>query len=559
MLIFLIYYFWFFIFLFLCLFLFYLGFFFFCYDLSFFFEFNLFYLNSLNLSYIILLDWMSLIFISLVMLISSFVILYSFYYMGSFTYSYLRFFYILLIFIFSMMLMIISPSMLSIMLGWDGLGLVSYCLVIYYNSNSSLLSGMLTCLTNRLGDFGLLISSCWIICYGSWHFIYYLDYFNNYIFYLLIISCFTKSAQIPFSSWLPAAMSAPTPISALVHSSTLVTAGVYLIIRFSSCIVLSNFMLIYLCLMTMLMSSFCALFEYDLKKIIALSTLSQLGLMMFTLFMGLPILSFVHLLNHAMFKSLLFLCSGMIIYNLDNNQDIRYLGIFSKMMPLTCSCFNISIFSLMGIPFLSGFYSKDLIIEKLMDMNFNYLLIFFFFFSIGLTSIYSIRLIFYSMFNKNLLFSYLLFIDNYNEMSLSVFFLTIFSVFFGCMLNWLVMLNMNFIYVPFFLKILCLLMILLMIWLGFEFNLFNSYIFSIIYYSFNSNMWFISSYLNITYNVFYNVCYLSSFKILFWGEYYGFLMFSFYLFKLSYFIQVYMLSNLMIFLIIFMLFYLYMY
>nr|YP_009733515.1 NADH dehydrogenase subunit 5 [Krisna concava]QHV34353.1 NADH dehydrogenase subunit 5 [Krisna concava] len=559
MLIYLIYYFWFFIFFLLSFLFFYLGFFFFVYDLNYFYEFNLIYFNSLNLSYVLLFDWMSLIFVSLVMFISSSVILYSFYYMGECSYSYVRFFYILLIFIFSMMLMILSPSMLSIMLGWDGLGLVSYCLVIYYNSNSSLLSGMITCLTNRLGDFGLLISSCWIVSYGSWHFIYYLDLFNEYIFYVLIFSCFTKSAQIPFSSWLPAAMSAPTPISSLVHSSTLVTAGVYLIIRFSTCLNMVYPFLIYLCLMTMVMSSFCSLFEYDLKKIIALSTLSQLGLMMFTLFMGLPIISYIHLLNHAMFKSLLFLCSGVIIYNIDNNQDIRYLGIFSKMMPLTCSCFNISVFSLMGLPFFSGFYSKDLIIEKLMNMNFNYLLILFFFLSIGLTSVYSIRLIYYSLFNKNLLNCYLLFIDDFNEMSFSIIMLSFVSIFFGCLLNWIVMLNINFILIPFYMKIFSLVFIMLMVWIGFEISLYKNYYFPMSYYIFNSSMWFIYSYLNYSYKVFYNICYLSSFKMLYWGEYYGFLIFTFYLFKLSYFIQVYMLSNLSIFLIMFMVFYLYMF
>nr|YP_010849313.1 NADH dehydrogenase subunit 5 [Krisna quadrimaculosus]WGG89453.1 NADH dehydrogenase subunit 5 [Krisna quadrimaculosus] len=555
----LIYYFWFFIFVFLSFVFFYIGFFFFVYDYSYFYEFSLYYCNSLNLSYIMIFDWMSLIFVSLVMFISSMVILYSFYYIGVNSYSCFRFFYILIIFIFSMMLMILSPSMLSIMLGWDGLGLVSYCLVIYYNSNSSLISGMLTCLTNRLGDFGLLICSCWVVSYGSWHFIYYLDFFNNYIFFLLIFSCFTSSAQIPFSSWLPSAMSAPTPISSLVHSSTLVTAGVYLIIRFSLSICLINYFFIYISLITMFMSSFCAFFEFDLSKIIALSTLSQLGLMMFTLFMGLPLLSFVHLLNHAMFKSLLFLCSGVIIYFLDNNQDIRCLGMFSKMMPFTSCCFMISLFSLMGLPYMSGFYSKDLIIDNLMMMNFNYLLIFLFFFSIGLTSLYSVRLLYYCLFMSNIYNSYMIFIDQFNYMSLSIFFLTIFSVLVGCVLNWILMLNISYIIIPLYMKIFTFSFILLLFWLSLEFSLLNFYFFTLNYYNFNSNMWFISSYFNYGFSFFYKVCYLSSFKMLYWGEYYGYYIFTFYLYSLVYFIQFYMLINFNIFMFFFLIFYLFLF
>nr|QHV34327.1 NADH dehydrogenase subunit 5 [Gessius sp. 'rufidorsus'] len=551
-----LYYFWFFIFIFFSLLSFYLGFFFFYYGLVYFYEFNLFCFNSLNLSYLVLFDWMSLIFISLVMFISSMVILYSYHYMGIQSYSYFRFFYILLLFIFSMMLMILSPSMLSIMLGWDGLGLVSFCLVIYYNSNSSIMSGMITCLTNRLGDSGLLISSCWIVSYGSWHFLYYLDYYNCYIFYLVIFSCFTKSAQIPFSSWLPAAMSAPTPISSLVHSSTLVTAGVYLIIRFSNYMNMWSLYFIYFGLITMMVSSLCAIYEFDLSKIIAFSTLSQLGLMIIVLFMNLPNLCFIHLLNHAVFKSLLFLCSGIIIFNMDNNQDIRFMGVYSKMMPLTCSCFNISIFSLMGIPYMSGFFSKDLIIENFLTMNFNFFFIIIFFLSIGLTSFYSIRLIYYTMYNMSG-GSFLSFIDELNEMTLSILILTFVSVFFGCMLNWIMLLNLTFINLPNYLKIFSLFIILFMIWLSFEFSLFKGYLLYNSMYYMNSNLWFISSYLNYSYNFFYKLSYLFTFNMLIWGEYYGYCISSYYLFKFGEFVQYYMFSSLKLFMLIFIIYYLF--
>nr|YP_010849300.1 NADH dehydrogenase subunit 5 [Krisna nigromarginata]WGG89440.1 NADH dehydrogenase subunit 5 [Krisna nigromarginata] len=555
----LLYYFWFFIFIFLSFLSFYLGFYFYLFDLCYFLEFNFISFFSLSMSYLIMLDWMSLIFCSLVMFISCMVVLYSFYYMNSLSYSFIRFFYILLIFIFSMMLMILSPNILSIMLGWDGLGLVSYCLVIYYNSSSSITSGMITCLTNRLGDSGLLVSSCWLISYGSWHFMYYLDMYNELIYFLLIISCFTSSAQVPFSSWLPAAMAAPTPISSLVHSSTLVTAGVYLITRFSTGFNMNYSFFVYLGLLTMFISSLSAIYEFDLKKIIALSTLSQLGLMVLTLFINLPNLCFMHMLNHAIFKSLIFLCSGIIIFNNDNNQDIRLMGMFSKMMPLTCCSFNISIFSLMGMPYLSGFYSKDMIIENLMMLNCNFVMLFIFFLSVGLTSFYSIRIIYYTMINSGLKFNYFSFIDELNEMKLSLVFLTFISVFFGCMINWIILINTNFIYVPLFMKILCLIVIIFLSWISMEVTLINNYLFNMKIYYMNSSIWFISSYLNYGYSIFYQFCYLSSFNFMIWGEYYGYLSLSFYLYKFSEIIQFYMMSSIKGFMLIFMVYYLMMF
>ena len=143
-----------------------------------------------------------------------------------------RFLYLIILFVFRIFLIILSPNLFRILLGWDGLGLISYCLVIYYSSLRRYFAGLITCLINRLGDVGLLICICWSFSYGRWHFFLYNLYYYNGLFFILIFSCFTKRAQVPFSCWLPAAIAAPTPVSALVHSSTLVTAGVYLIIRF---------------------------------------------------------------------------------------------------------------------------------------------------------------------------------------------------------------------------------------------------------------------------------------------------------------------------------------
>nr|YP_010582903.1 NADH dehydrogenase subunit 5 [Aguriahana juglandis]UGN61323.1 NADH dehydrogenase subunit 5 [Aguriahana juglandis] len=515
-----------------------------------FLEWEIFSINSFGVFYLLVFDWISLMFISIVLFISSMVILYSSDYMGLYTYSSNRFLFLVVLFIMSMVLMIISPNLLSILLGWDGLGMVSYCLVIYYNSMKSYLSGMITCLTNRLGDIGLLISICWLMSYGSWHFMFYLDYYYHSIFYMLIISSFTKSAQIPFSSWLPAAMAAPTPVSSLVHSSTLVTAGVYLLIRFFDQLNFNNMYMLFFSLMTMLMSSFCANYEFDLKKIIALSTLSQLGLMMSSLFLGMVNLSFYHLLTHAVFKSLLFLCAGIMIYYMNNNQDIRFMGLMSNYIPYTVSCFNISSLALCGFPFLSGFYSKDLIVE-LMSMNFlNFFLFMIFYFCLGLTACYSIRLFYYSVLFKNKHISLCLVFENFTLMSYSIFFLSFFSVLFGCMMMWLISLDLVYIIIPSYLKLSSLIFVLMGFWVGTELSLMKSYLMSMYFYMF-SNMWFMYSYSYYLFMLFYLFSFNYSSSIN-WGEFYGSMGVSYYLLKISNKFQYYMLGNMKIFLLSFM-------
>lgn len=235
------------------------------------------------------------------------------------------------------------------------------------------------------------------------NFFYYLNFIKSdfeikIIRIFVIIAALTKRAQIPFSSWLPAAIAAPTPVSALVHSSTLVTAGVYLLIRFNLLInfYLFNKFLLVLGRLTMFMSGLRANFEIDLKKIIALSTLRQLGLMIRILSIGYYKLAFFHLLTHALFKSLLFLCAGGFIHNLINFQDIRLSGGFNNQIILSLAYFNISRLALCGMPFLAGFYSKDLILEILLIRQVNIYIFLIFFFSTGLTVRYSFRLIFFS-------------------------------------------------------------------------------------------------------------------------------------------------------------------
>lgn len=218
---------------------------------------------------------------------------------------------------------------------------------------------------------------------------------------LLVFAAITKRAQIPFSAWLPAAMAAPTPVSALVHSSTLVTAGVYLLIRFINLLEGSFILKVLLLLggLTIFMAGLGANFEYDLKKIIALSTLRQLGLMIRILSIGFISLAFFHLLSHALFKALLFMCAGAVIHREKNFQDIRYMGALVSQMPYTIATLNIANLALCGMPFMAGFYSKDIILEMASFIEINVLSYILFYFSTGLTVCYSLRLMYYTVYS----------------------------------------------------------------------------------------------------------------------------------------------------------------
>nr|YP_009178639.1 NADH dehydrogenase subunit 5 [Bactrocera arecae]ALF36407.1 NADH dehydrogenase subunit 5 [Bactrocera arecae] len=413
-------------------------------EYSLFLEWEVVSLNSASIVMTFLFDWMSLLFMSFVLLIASLVIYYSKEYMSGDT-NINRFIMLVLMFVLSMMLLIISPNLISILLGWDGLGLVSYCLVIYFQNVKSYNAGMLTALSNRIGDVAFLLAIAWMLNYGSWNYIFYLESMKNsvemeIIGVLIMLAAMTKSAQIPFSSWLPAAMAAPTPVSALVHSSTLVTAGVYLLIRFN--VLLSGSwlgdLLLLLSGLTMFMAGLGANFEFDLKKIIALSTLSQLGLMMSILSMGFYKLAFFHLLTHALFKALLFMCAGAIIHNMNNSQDIRLMGGLGVYMPLTSGCFNVANLALCGMPFLAGFYSKDLILEVVSLSYINMFSFFLYFFSTGLTVCYSFRLVYYSMTGELNCGSLNMLSDEGWVMLRGMSGLLIMSIVGGSMLSWLI-------------------------------------------------------------------------------------------------------------------------
>jgi len=375
-----------------------------------------------------------------------------------------RFIILVLMFVLSIILLIIRPNLIRILLGWDGLGLVSYCLVIYFQNVKSFNAGMLTALSNRIGDVALLLAIAWIINYGSWNYIFYLEIIKRdfeiiLIGGLIVLAAITKRAQIPFSSWLPAAIAAPTPVSALVHSSTLVTAGVYLLIRFNILLentYLGQFLLL-ISGLTMFMAGLGANFEFDLKKIIALSTLSQLGLIIRILSIGFYKLAFFHLLTHALFKALLFICAGAVIHNIKNNQDIRIIGGLVNQIPLTSACINLANLALCGIPFLAGFYSKDLILEIVILSNINIFRFFLYFFSTGLTVCYSFRLVYYSLtgeFNRTSLHP----INDEGKVILrGIIGLLIIAIIGGRILSWLIFPTPDIICLPFNLKILTLL------------------------------------------------------------------------------------------------------
>ena len=310
-----------------------------------------------------------------------------------------RFTIILLIFVLSIYILVFIPHIIFFLIGWDGLGLISFLLIIYYHTPTALGAGMFTALSNRIGDSLILLTISFLLNHSSWTLItLYQIGDRQYILFLITFAAITKSAQIPFSRWLPAAIAAPTPVSALVHSSTLVTAGVFLLIRTHTFFIHNKILLIFLLFIgssTILISSTAARTESDLKKIIALSTLRQLGLIIATLALSLPTLAFFHLITHAYFKALLFICAGVIIHSCAHFQDIRKLSLISTQIPITTACFIISLLALCGAPYISGFYSKDLILEIIIFNPSNIFIILLFIVSTLLTTYYSSRLIFY--------------------------------------------------------------------------------------------------------------------------------------------------------------------
>ena len=342
-----------------------------------------------------------------------------------------RFVSFLSIFTFFMLVLVTSGNLLQLFLGWEGVGLASYLLINFWFTRLSANKAALKALiVNRIGDLGILMAILLllIVFSGTLDFNiifslvplinnFYLTYFNFNIHYLSAISFFLvlgaigKSAQLGLHTWLPDAMEGPTPVSALIHAATMVTAGVFLIIRFSPLIEFSVSILNFLIIIgsfTAFFAAFTGIFQNDIKKVIAYSTCSQLGYMIFCCGMSCYNISLFHLFNHAFFKALLFLSAGSIIHAINNEQDMRRMGSLVSFLPLTYSLMLIGSLALIGFPFLSGFYSKDLILETAnlhRNNNISYiygsLACWLGTLSTFFTSFYSFRLIYLTFVNNN--------------------------------------------------------------------------------------------------------------------------------------------------------------
>jgi len=328
---------------------------------------------SVNLSFLV--DIVRVLFFRTVTIISGGVFVYSSSYIDSDKFS-ARFRFLVVSFVGSMVILIFTSNIITLLLGWDGLGVTSYLLVCYYCREKRFNARILTALTNRIGDVAILLYISQISMSGLYNFRLWSSTNHSRLclcFILVVIAAITKSAQIPFSSWLPAAMAAPTPVSALVHSSTLVTAGVYLLIRHNFVLQMRGWinLVLWLGLITMLIAGGAALFELDIKKIIALSTLRQLGVIFFSLGLGLPYMRFFHLVAHAYFKAILFIAAGAVIHRVKDYQDLRKMGRFQGVMPVLAGVIITRNLRLCGLPFIAGFYSKDVILERIMMNSSN--------------------------------------------------------------------------------------------------------------------------------------------------------------------------------------------
>jgi len=327
-------------------------------------DFYLFSFGFLDVSLTFIFDYLSFGFFGCVSFISGMVFFYISFYI-SWSVDMRRFVYTVFFFVVSMFFLVFSGNFFVTIIGWDGLGLVSFCLVVFYNNSSRLDSGLVTVFRNRLGDVFFLISFFFFCLGGVWSFDFFSYSLPSLFLYFLFFGAITKRAQVPFSAWLPAAMAAPTPVSSLVHSSTLVTAGVYVLIRYHYLFFYCSWFFKCFSLFTIFLAGFCACLEKDFKKVIAMSTLRQLGIILFILSVGSWLLSFLHIVIHAFFKSTLFLSSGILISQNRGGQDSRFYGGFF-VDGGSFSYFFVRCLSLAGFPFVIGFYSKDLIISRVM-------------------------------------------------------------------------------------------------------------------------------------------------------------------------------------------------
>ena len=379
-------------------------------------------IGGLNIGIGYLIDKFSAIMLVVVLSISSVVHLYSIDYMKD-EKDFKRFFSYIALFTFSMVLLVISNNLIQLFIGWEGVGLVSYLLIgFFYKKQSAIKANLKAFLINRIGDMFFILGIAMVYAafdsfdyrtifasinitnvsaLDSYFGLDYIDFACLFLFF----GAMAKSAQIPLHVWLPDSMEGPTPISALIHAATMVTAGIFMVARLSPLYELALFTNDFILLIgasTALFIGVIAIFENDIKKVIAFSTISQLGYMVAALGINAYSTSFFHLYTHAFFKALLFLCAGSVIMSLHHNQDIRKMGGLKSKLPITYISFLIGTLCIIGFPFTSGFFSKDLILEVMLYKNntISFIAYLMLLFGALVTTIYSLRLLFFVFYNE---------------------------------------------------------------------------------------------------------------------------------------------------------------
>nr|QKY63949.1 NADH dehydrogenase subunit 5 [Hypsiglena jani texana]QKY63962.1 NADH dehydrogenase subunit 5 [Hypsiglena jani texana] len=330
-----------------------------------------------NINISITLDSPSLLFLPIALFITWSITEFSSWYMHTDPHND-KFIKYLLTFLIAMLVIITANNMYQLFIGWEGVGIMSFLLIGWWSGRQDANTAALQAIIyNRMGDVGLIMTTLWLMTTSSMNLQELLmqnETTNMIPTAGLLAAAMGKSAQFGLHPWLPSAMEGPTPVSALLHSSTMVVAGVFLLIRLHPILCNNKTMMttsLIIGATTTMFAAAAATTYFDIKKIIALSTTSQLGLMMTMIGLNQPTLALLHMIIHSFFKALLFLCSGSFIHNLNNEQDVRKMGGLLKTSPMTSSFLIIASLSLLGTPFLSGFYSKDTIIETMANSYTN--------------------------------------------------------------------------------------------------------------------------------------------------------------------------------------------